>query len=163
MVDIKTAPYPRRVAEALATMMVRTGQSQKYIFGEGNFDPEKIDFKDNPYTSDLERLKVRIERSSNYKEHLLKGYTFGWLDATFQSIRILQDKTFGKNIKMPVLVLSPGDDQVVETSQYKKLAEKLKASHITIYPHARHIIMDEKQEIREKLWVDIDDFLKVNS
>ncbi|MDP1723608.1 MAG: alpha/beta hydrolase [Alphaproteobacteria bacterium] len=161
MVDIRTAPYHPKVARALSKAMMLTGYREKYIFGDKLNGPEFEPFEENPFTHDADQFSKRRKIQMKHDQYLVRGYTFGWLEATFKSIAALHKLLENKKIDMPMLLLSPENDPVIKNEAYKDILKTFTNGQIKIYPNTRHCLLDESTETRKNIWTDIDAFLHV--
>jgi lysophospholipase len=161
MVDVRTAPYHPKVARALAKAMTFTGYKERYIFGEKLTPPEFEPFDENPFTNDADQFSKRRKIQMKYDQYVVRGYTFGWLEATFQSIAALHKLLQNKKIDIPMLLLSPENDPVIRNEVYQDVLKTFINGQLKIYPNTRHCLLDESTEMRKIIWNDIDNFLNV--
>lgn len=163
MIDIRTGSYPYRVARGIARAMMLSGSQEKYIFGEDTNVLDEEAFDDNPFTHDRARFVQRIRIQKEYIDYVVTGYTFGWLEATFRSIKQLNKKMEKMTAELPVLVLSPERDPVVKSESFGRVLDCFQNAKMHVYPDTGHCLMDERPEIRSQIWQDIDRFLGSNS
>lgn len=159
MIDISTAPYPGWVAQALIRSGVKLGFGEKYAPGQKPFDPEKSKFQGNKTTRDEVRFLRQRQIAVDYPEYVRGGVTFGWVKATFDSIKILKDKETLKHITVPVLFLQAGNDQLVITTDDKKICAEMPSCQLINYADSQHHIAVEREEIRSQFLSDITSFI----
>jgi lysophospholipase len=159
MLDIRTDPYPLRVARALTKAMMMTGNSERYIFGEKLYDPESEIFEGNPFTSSESQFMHRMKMQQEHPHCAVDGFTFGWLDATFKSIDKFKKSLKETNLTSPILILSPKDDVLIRPEVYPEICEVLSQCVLKVYVGARHCLMDEDEQIRSQIWQDVDEFI----
>lgn len=159
MIDIPTSPYPRWVAEALVNGGVKLGFSEKYAPGQKPFDPTKSKFQGNKTTRDEVRFLRQRQIAIDYPDYVRGGVTFGWVKATFDSIKILKDKDTLKHITVPVLFLQAGQDQIVITTDDKKVCSAIPSCQLINYADSQHHIAVERDEIRSQFLSDITSFI----
>lgn len=159
MVDVRTGPYPPKIARAIAKTMSLAGYKEKYIFGEKLTDPEFEPFEDNPFTHDVDQFSKRRKVQMDYDQYVVRGYTFGWLEATFRSIKTLHKLLKEKKVDIPMLLLSPENDPVIKQEIFQDVLKTFPEGELKIYPKTRHCLLDESKETRTIIWQDIDHFL----
>lgn len=159
MIDIRTGSYPYRVARGIARAMVLSGAREKYIFGDEPSEKEENTFEGNPYTKDPTRYETRISLQKKYPDYVVTGYTFSWLEATFRSIKKLRETMKEVTHDLPLLILSPQDDPVVKSESFAKILDCFQKAKMKVYADTGHCLMDERPEIRDQIWEDIDLFL----
>ncbi|MDP9196129.1 MAG: alpha/beta hydrolase [Pseudomonadota bacterium] len=161
MADLVTEPFPRRTARALASFGCNTGFAETYAFGQGDFDPAKIPFENNPLTSD----KGRFDRMRQWldQEQALRcgGPTFGWMDATFRALEKLGKTDMAALSGCDKLILSAPDDRIVPFRSQQALSTRLSKTSLKTYEGARHELWMETDTIRKAVWKDVDDFMGV--
>jgi lysophospholipase len=116
-------------------------------------------FEGNKLTSDpvrfarTEAVKVAAPRLA------VGGPTIGWMNAALRLCKPFEDPEFARDTHVPCLVLSSGNDRVVDNTATDRYAANLKAgSHIAI-PHAAHEVLIERDEFREQYWAAFDAFI----
>jgi lysophospholipase len=160
MIDIYTNIFPVAFARLLARAATRLGRSHAYALGEGDYRPPSLHtFRKNRLTTDYERymsIHRRIERNPGLA---LGGVTYGWLQATFESIDAMAAPGFGRSIRTPVLMVSSGDDQVVPAGPQLTLCRGLEDCHFVSISGARHEILMEQDQYRDAFWRAFDRFM----
>ena len=144
MLAIETGPLPAGFVAGLAWAACALGFRHAYAPGQIDYREEAHHFEGNVLTSDP-RL-------------ILGGVTCGWLDAACRSMARLR-RTPLDRVDIPVLVLSAGGDRVVRSAVHGDLARRLPRAVHKVYAGAEHELMMERDEIRERVWADLDAFL----
>ena len=160
MVGMNTDPWPLPVAKALGWIACRLGYGGAYAFGQGDYHAA-VDavFEGNLITADPERFR-RIHDGYRINPRLMVGgVTFGWLAASFRAQAALLQSEQLRRVATPVLLLIPGDDRLVPPAAAVRLARSLPMCAVKEYPRARHDLLSEQSEIRQRVWEDIDGFL----
>jgi lysophospholipase len=113
-------------------------------------------------TSDPERFARMHAYIAAEPRLALGGPTFGWLAASFRSIdRLFQD---APAIHTPVLIVSAGNDQVVDNAaQIRLQGGGIQDCRLEMIAGARHEILCERDVIRAGFWRHFDDFLGLKS
>jgi lysophospholipase len=89
----------------------------------------------------------------------LGGVTYQWLHAGFDSIAMLQRPGMIEGIDVPVLLLSAGNDKLVDDASHPPVVRRLRQGRLVFYEEAQHEIMMETDEIRARFWADFDAFV----
>ncbi|TIM60521.1 MAG: alpha/beta hydrolase, partial [Mesorhizobium sp.] len=74
-----------------------------------------IPFAVNKVTSDPERYRRNTLLYETYPQLALGGPTIRWLKAAAQASEVISDPDFMARIRVPLLVVAAGADQVVST------------------------------------------------
>ncbi len=159
MLKLKQLPVSERLARLFVETASIAGFLDAYVPGGSDLAREEMPFDGNLLTSD----KVRYERVQKVLEAapwLGTGWpTNGWLYAAFRSMRELSSPDFPGRIKVPVLMLSAANDQIVSSEAIQSFAARARMCRLTDIPGARHEIMQERQIFREEFWAAFDKFI----
>ena len=160
MVDINTGSWPRFAAEMATRMASAFGFGTSYAFGQDDYNPD-IDarFEGNGITSDPVRFKRIHDGYRNNPDLAIGGVTFGWLTASFRAQALTAVPGVLQEVRLPVLLLIPPDDALVPADSQRLLCQRLHDCTVKEYPHARHDLLVERDDIRSQVWHDIDGFL----
>lgn len=113
----------------------------------------------NTLTSD----PVRAERNRRLVEaapHLfVRSLTARWLHACFQEMRRLDDSDVIATLHLPTLFVTAGADRVVDSPRAERLAWRMRSGHVLSIPHARHELLQERDEIREQFLAAFEGFV----
>jgi lysophospholipase len=116
-------------------------------------------FEGNPLTSDRERF-LRNQSVLNAAPQLAVGPpTLGWVHAALQSMAAIDSEAFPSRLRVPVLMLAAGDDQVVSNKAIEALSMRLRAGSQIVIRGSRHEIMQERDLIREQFWAAFDAYV----
>ena len=158
MIDILTSPLPRWFVRLIAWVAIKAGLDHAYIIGSGDYAVEK--FKNNRLTSDPKRFMDEHKAIVENPDLALGGPTYGWLSATFESIDILSEPDFAKNITTPILIVSAGCDRVVSIKSQKSICSVLPSCRFAEIAGARHEIFKETDALQSILWDEFDRFTR---
>ncbi len=160
MVDINTAPWPKRLARLLAQAACTLGYGNAYVFGATDYHPAvEAAFEGNRVTADPERFRRIHDGYRSNPKLIVGGVTFGWLAASFRAqLALLRPQTLAR-ISTPVLVLIAGEDRLIPRRALVRLGHELPAGKVAEYPEARHDLLAERDGIRDQVWRDIRNFL----
>ncbi|MFO7885807.1 MAG: alpha/beta hydrolase [Desulfobacteraceae bacterium] len=152
MIGIITSPFPVFFARFMARKACASGFSKSYVFGGGNYHEDNIKFETNNLTHDFDRFSVEKNEIQKNPKLALGDVTWGWLDASFQSIEILKTDSFVSQIKVPVCLISAEKDTIVSTPAQKMLCFRLPDCRFFSLPGAFHEILHETDAIRKMFW-----------
>jgi lysophospholipase len=159
MLKLKQFPVSEGLVRFFVEVMSIAGFSDAYVPGGSDLATEQEDFEGNRLTSD----RVRYERFQKVLEaapELGTGSpTNGWLYAAFRSMNELSMASFPGCIKVPVLMFSAANDEIVSSEAIQKFAAEARMCRLTGIPGARHEIMQERQAFREEFWAAFDKFI----
>ena len=118
---------------------------------------KRENFKRNPVTHDKERHARSQGLISEEPRLALAGPTIGWVAAAADATESLQQPGSLANVRIPVLVASAGEEQLVDNASHPAVAALLPdARHITI-DGAKHEILMETDALRGQFWAAFDD------
>ena len=163
--------HPGRVEKAVLTSplidiagSVMLKQSLKmikkhYATRANDFDPSKKCFAGNRLTRDPHRFQQTIQMIIDNPDVAIGGVTFGWLDATFNSIQHIMVDGYLESIATPVIMVSPGADEIVSVAAQKKICRRVPNCHLVVIPNALHELLIETDAVLEKFWEIFDEFI----
>ncbi|QTA81745.1 Serine aminopeptidase, S33-type [Desulfonema limicola] len=164
MIDINTYPFPKRFARLLTFFAYKSGMGHLYAPGKGDYYPtSKKTFVNNVLTSDFKRYmdeKYAVDKNPALG---LGGVTYGWLQASFESIDIIKTPGYVNNINIPVLLISAGSDRVVCINAQKALCKSMKYCIFISISNAYHEILKESSHIYDQFWHIFDKFISKNT
>lgn len=159
----RTLPAPQPVVERFVKLVCALGGSGRYARGGSDDYGETWPFEGNKVTTDRERYNRGNAIIAAAPELGLGSPTYGWLNAAFRSMRGIARPEHMAQIAVPVLFVVAGDDPIAHSPAIEDYASRLKlAAHITV-PHARHEIMQERDELRDQFWAAFDAFTGVGN
>lgn len=86
--------------------------------------------------------------------------SWGWIVAAIASIRVLERRGMLESVTMPVLVMGTRADRLVSWRAIVRAVSRLpNAELLTFGPEARHEILRETREVRDRAMKAIDEFL----
>lgn len=162
MIDVKTGAYPKLLTRLLAQCACFIGCHDAYILGQGNYNPIHEHFEGNYLTHDRQRYFAHRDIQLKNPGLVLGGGTYGWLQATFKSIQMLHDSNYLKQIRVPLLLIAAGQEELIDNSSLDRIVENLQNCKVKNYEQARHQIFMETDEILEQFWADYDFFIEQN-
>ena len=164
MISVRANAISRRVVSILGILE---------NFGLGNFpmqkpswDPDlgwqEESFLENALTTDEERFIRTYKLLSHFPELGVRGITVGWLKHALKRTNYFKTLDWSSVIKKPLLLLNATNDKLVNSSLNKELLGQSNLTTI-ISIESEHEIMMEKDDIRERAWNAIDQFLSPES
>jgi lysophospholipase len=121
----------------------------------------KENFRGNPVTNDRER-HARAQALVLQESRLaLAGVTLGWLNAASEAMEGFGQAGALAHLRCPVVILSAGDDSLVDNESHDLIAKALPNARRVIMNGAKHEIMMEKDEIREGFWRAFDNLAEI--
>lgn len=158
MLGIITKPWPLPVARLLTDASYALGRGGSYILGGGrksDFPP----FDRNPLTHDANRYRRIFELIAAEPRLDVGSPTFGWLEAAFRSMDALARPEAARGINVPILLVSCGEDSVIENPAIEALAARLPRCRLARLAGARHAILLESDIVRAAFWKEYDAFV----
>lgn len=158
MVDLPMRGVGRSATSGLSRVMTGIGLGGQYVFGKGDYDPDRMTFDGNPLTGDRKRFDAIHTAIAANPAVALGGPTFGWLNAALRSIDILQDLSRVSPRTCPILLYTALADTVVSVSAQTAIAGALPDCEQIQIADARHEILHETDAIRDQFWAAFDRF-----
>ena len=158
MLDILTGQYPRFFVELFTDFCVNFGWSEHYVLGNQHHDVTLESYENNYYTQNFAGFQKLLDLQKKYPTALVGKPTYGWLQATLKSIKLLLDADKLSKIEIPLYFIESGQDRVVDNRLIPYVMKFLKLSFHKIYPQARHQIFLETDEIIQEFWQDFRQF-----
>ncbi len=119
--------------------------------------------KNNVFTTDETRGSIHNAWCEYDPALQLGNFTNGWLYHAIESCSFVQHMKNLGEIKIPTLFALAGEEELVDNDIARKIAGKLNGSIILDLPTAKHEILMENDEIRNKLLNAFDEMLKENN
>lgn len=158
MIDLPVRGISRLAVSRLSRAMAGTGFGDRYIIGQGDYDPARIKFAGNPLTGDRQRFDAIHTAIAANPAVALGGPTYGWLNAAFESIGTLSRLPQGSPRTCPVLMCTAMSDTVVSVSAQTEMAALLPDCEQVRIDGARHEALFETDAIRQTFWQAFDRF-----
>lgn len=115
--------------------------------GERDFTP------DNPLTRHRAGFAHHPNMWQKYPATKTYGATFGWAYAAYAScLATTGRKKWLGRLTTPILAHLPGDERIVAGRYQWWAVRHLPKCRVVAYPHARHELLLELPEVRERVW-----------
>lgn len=131
-------------------------RDREYMVATGPYDPKHRDFATNDVTNDERRYHFTDEWFKADPRLRLGGPTIGWLRQAFRSIDLLASPGVLERIALPVLLVSAGDDRVVDLASHAPTVARIRGAEHVVIDGARHEILMETDTRRAQFWAAFD-------
>jgi len=158
MVELVGLPMPRALCARLADGLTLFGFGKQAVPGQPETWSSDV-FEGNKLTSDRERFNRNVAVLRAAPGLAVGPPTIGWLNAAFEAMARLKDEKYPPRIRIPSLLISAGDDQVVSSKAIEDLASRLRNGTQIVLRGSRHEILQERDAIREQFWAAFDAFV----
>jgi lysophospholipase len=156
MIDIRTFPVPKKVLQRITRILVKAGYDKVYIAGSDRLMENK--FNGNSLTSDMSRFERTRKIVIHNPDIAIGGVTSGWLNASFNSIDLLNHPGYVETIRTRILIFSADKDRVVCNKAQDLLCKRLPNCRLIKVSDSRHEILQEKDAIQKQFWNVLKDF-----
>lgn len=130
------------------------GGAPRYFFMQGRY--RDVPFKLNLLTSDEARYRQMQVLYQQCPQLQLGGPTGGWLAAAVDTMSLLQQRA--AELRLPVLILQAGKDQIVDNNKQNTLAARLPNGNLHKFANSKHELLMEEDDIRSSALVLICQF-----
>ena len=144
----------------MALVLAPPGSAREtdYMIGFGKFGDTRLSYAQNRVTHDARRYSFTDLWFAADPRLRLGGPTYAWLRAGLQSIELMADDRYFQAIKTPVLLLSAGQDLLVDSPSHVRICAALPNCTLVQLPQSKHEIMMERDDIRAIFWAEFDRF-----
>nr|WP_321456259.1 alpha/beta hydrolase [uncultured Cohaesibacter sp.] len=166
LIEISTAKYsflgfkPRHSGIRKMTGFLRAiGLGRSYVPGATRSPFDKGGFYTNQLTSNGPRYDRNRQFLRDYPELAIGGPTVLWTHESCKAMAKLQSSDVQSSIHIPVLILTAGNDTIVNSKATEYFAKTTRAAHAVTIVGSKHEIMMESDIIREQFWAAFDTFI----
>jgi lysophospholipase len=147
-------------AGLLSRVVSGAGFGERYGPGMADYDSARVRFEDNPLTGDRDRFdRIHVLLADN-PDFALGGVTWGWLNAAFRSMAEIRRLSRGVSGMCPARICTPMDDRVVSVDAQTRLSNTVGGWEQIRFEDARHELLMEIDDIRNRFWSAFDGFLR---
>jgi len=133
---------------------------ESYVPGLGHKDPIlTMPYEGNPYSTDEAGFFELKQLCISNRHLLMGGVSYGWVKAAADSLSFLWSEKAIESIKIPILIATAGNDEIVDVSYNVKFVNELPQGHHIYIQEGRHELFREKAEIKKLLQTQLDQFL----
>ncbi|MDA3787374.1 MAG: alpha/beta hydrolase [Desulfobacula sp.] len=161
MIDITLPAMMKSISGFLSKKLAKTSFAEKYTPGSRDYSVKKAKFKGNNLCHDPKAFWILHNEIAKNSDLAIGGITWGWLNAAFESIKILKQDAVIDKITTPILIISAQKDSIVSTKAQEELSKKLPDCTFLSIKGAFHELLFEDVKIKRKLWDAINGFLDV--
>jgi len=142
----------------LTGFLTTVGLGEVYVAGGAN--PQQArPFVGNKLTSDLARFDRVRNFAKAHPDLTIGGPTATWLFATIKAMERLENPEYYGQITIPTLLISAGNDQVVNLQAIEELGARLRSGSALTIDGARHELMQERDIFREQVLSAFETFI----
>ena len=131
-------------------------RDREYMVATGPYDPKHRSFATNDVTTDERRYRFTDQWFAADPRLRLGGPTIGWLRQALRSIDLLASPGVLERIDLPVLLVSAGDDHVVDPASHGPVVARMRNAEHVVVDGARHEILMETDPRRAQFWAAFD-------
>jgi lysophospholipase len=153
---------PLAVARTYAETVSLIGGATFYVRGGSGLATETLEFKGNLLTSDQHRYERNREILRAAPELGIGSPTIGWFRGALRSCAIIGASGYPRQIKVPALMFAAAKDELVSVAAIERFATELKVGTHILMPGAKHEILQETDEVRQRFWAAFDAYLGVD-
>ncbi len=132
---------------------------ERYFYGSGPSNIVGRDLVGNRVTQDARRYRFVAQWAAADPRLGLGPATIGWLRQAMRTIRRQDAAGILERIAVPVTVLSPMRDKLVEPASHARLAQRIADCRLVTFADSQHEIMMEIDPIRARFLGELDRFL----
>jgi lysophospholipase len=162
LIDLNYQLWPRPVARFLSYVMARARLSWILLPGMRREPMMARDYVENPLTLDPRRWERDQITLGRHPELGVGGATFGWLNATMDSVQSIRGSNWPKGPKCPVLMILAGRERVVDNAAAQDFARRVPGVSLVYIQDALHEIMMERDVIRQEFLAGLDSYFGVS-
>lgn len=159
MIAVSKERSPYEASGYLANFLTFFGLGSLFIPGGSDDGGERTRWENNPFTSDPVRFQRTVEIVRSRPGLGLGAPTLSWVAAAARSIGYINSHKFLTSVKVPLLIIGAGNDQVVSTRCTELFASRVKLCKLVVIARARHEIFQERDALRDQLWAAFDAFI----
>ena len=146
MLGLKT-PFPLLFSKVLTGLNVVAGRGKAYTLGGGG-KPFDATFEGNVLTHDPVRYARSWGLVAAEPKLALGAPTWAWIDFALRATAYLARPDVLRNVTVPVVIVSAGEDQLVDAAAQAAAARHLPQGKFITVPGARHEILMETDPMR---------------
>jgi lysophospholipase len=141
---------PIWLARGVSALMTRIGRAAALTGANGDLFYERFD--GNLLTHDRLRWDRIAATLKACPDLALGAPTWGWLHSALIAMARLQRPAVLARVTLPVVILSAGEDLIVDSAAQARAAALLPNAQLVNVPGARHEIIQETDDIRAAFW-----------
>lgn len=158
MWGINTGLIGNSLACLISRISCSIGKADDFVIGTGP-DDLNSDFEKNRLTHSKEKFNAQKDYLKAHPEAVLGGPSNRWLHESLKMCKDLKRLDYS-SMKSEVLLLQAGDEKVVDNQAQNKISEKIKTARKIVVEGAFHELLNESEEIFEKVFSQMISFVK---
>ncbi len=160
MTGMAGPPVPLPVLHHVAKLMTRIGDPSRPAWKGGEKPGDVPEDRINLLTHDPDRYADELWWRVNRPEIAMGPASWGWLERAYDSWRHLEEEGALEAVTVPVLICSTQNDKLVSHAANVRAVERLPNGELIAFgDEARHEILREVDEVRERMLHGIAEFL----
>lgn len=149
MLGLAARPIGPGLLRLIARRKAGAGNGGDYAWGAGPWQPGQAgEQRQRWLTSDAARYGDERWWVGQYPALALGGVTWGWLDDAFASIGELCAPGQIEQVDVPVLMMIPEIDALVDSAAARRIAARLPGAELAVFAGAGHELLREADGIR---------------
>lgn len=158
MAGINFNGVPNWVAGSLASFMCKMGRGTEYVSGFGDYRDGRWGWR-MKLTSDMDRFEDEDFFIKHDRDLAVGGITYGWVRSALKSIKTLHSPGYPEAIKIPILIVQAGGDQIVDNAMMNAIVARLPDATKVKIEGSMHEILKEQDQYRKQFWSAFDKFM----
>lgn len=158
MTGLHLGATPTPVVRILAWVMDSLGLGAGLALGQKADIGLTQSFEDNRVTFDEQRFERCRALLTEEPDLGLGGVTWHWLREAMDSVGMVMSPRRVKALSCPILIASASEEAFVDPRSHKRLADLSPQVSLEVFEGARHEILQEKDEFRQRFWTVFDRF-----
>jgi lysophospholipase len=148
LVGLKVVKVPL-LAKLLARSLDFLALGGSYVPGGGSTPLATWPFPGNRLTTDPARYAHFADLNIAAPQYALGDPTIGWVHAMYRCFDRFAERDFGRNFKVPTLMIVPAADPLCDSRASEELATRLRGCRVLVIPASKHEPLFERDAIRE--------------
>ena len=155
MFGVRTGKTRPAVAKGMAIWQCLTGRGGRYVQDDPG-KPFDRTFEGNVLTHDAARFSRQRDQIDACPDLALGAPTWGWLAFAFKATAVLARPGALRDVQIPVVVCSAGEDALVDNVAQQAVTEALPQGRFVVVRGAAHEILMETDDLRDQFWAEFD-------
>ena len=139
MIEASSAPFPRRLAQAIAGALCLAGKAKARAFVGKPFDPANETYE-NGFSTGRARFDYYTQKRIRCAHLQNCSPSYGWLRASLGVTDRLLDLQSGAKIKTPLLLCQAGRDTLVIAAAQERFVRQAAGAQLRRFEEAKHEI-----------------------
>ncbi len=156
MIDLDMGSYPASVGSSIAYGACSRGDGKSFAVGQKDFDPNQT-FDKEDATHSQARFDAKMAMYTAHPEVRIGGVSYRWLCESVTATAHM--RTLHGPASLPVLIFSAGEDVTVHPRAEHEYCDRTPRCQLVDFPTARHEILQETDDIRNRAMADAVRFL----